>query len=97
MHLVNEDSAQEGIDMRSSGSNGHQHRRSIRYDIVQICIGVAFAAFLFVCDRATEALNPAAPSSRAVLGADTITAGLHIVRLELDHLVAIVHHLVRLI
>ena len=70
---------------------GQKH--SVGYNILQICAGVVLAAFLVLSDRAAIGLTPQGETSGTVLRKDALAAGIHVVRLEYDHLVLLVHRL----
>ncbi|MGA7711401.1 MAG: hypothetical protein WCA81_05830 [Rhizomicrobium sp.] len=72
---------------------GQKH--SVGYNILQVCAGVALAAFLVLSDRAASGLTPRGESSGTVLRKDALAAGIHVVRLEYDHVVLLVNRLAK--
>jgi len=79
--------------MRSD--DGHRPGRLIRSDIFQICLGLALAAFLVQADRTLSPREADAGLSYTMLNKHTVETGLHMVRLEADHLVAVLSDALR--
>jgi hypothetical protein len=65
------------------------------YNFLQVCAGVALAAFLVLGDRAATGLTPQGETSGTVLRKDALAAGIHVVRLEYDHVVLLVNRLAK--
>jgi hypothetical protein len=73
--------------MRSSDSR--RSRSPVRSDILQILGGLLLAVCLIQADRALSARGPEAALYNTVLTRQTLAFSAHVVRLEVDHLVAI--------
>ena len=72
-----------------------RQKRSIGYNLLQIFGGVALAAFLVLSDRAATGIAPQSEASGTVLRKDALAAGIHVVRLEYDHLALFVNRLTK--
>ena len=77
--------------MRATDGTGRSrpHKRPLLSDVFQILAGLALAVFLFQSDRAMVETR-ADSLSQTVLRKDAIDLGLHMIRLEVVHLVAYV-------
>ncbi len=68
---------------------------SVGYNILQVGAGVALAAFLVLSDRAANGFSLQGEPSGTVLRKDALAAGIHVVRLEYDHVVLLVNRLAK--
>ncbi len=70
-----------------------RQKRSAGYNLLQIGAGIALAAFLVLSDRAATGFSLEGEPSGTVLRKDALAAGIHVVRLEYEHLALLVNRL----
>lgn len=82
--------------MRSNATSGHRQKRPFRSEFLQVCIGLALAIVLFQADRAISGQGNLDPMPHAIVNKDVIAAGVSIVRLECNTIVATLDLVVRI-
>jgi len=82
--------------MRSPDNKPNRHKSLFRSDIFQVCLGLVLAVFLFQADRAISAQGNGDPLAHPVVNKGAIAAGIRVVRLECDTVVALLGRVVKI-
>ena len=82
--------------MRSPDDKPTRQKGLFRSDIFQVCFGLVLAVFLVQADRAISAQGNNDPLAHPTVNKDAVAAGLHVVRLECDTVVALLDRVVKI-
>jgi len=82
--------------MRSPDDKPNRHKSLFRSDIFEVCLGLVLAVFLVQADGAISAHGNSDPLAHPSVNKGAIAAGLRVVRLECDTVVALLGRVVKI-